>query len=98
MPQNIRRRLPPTAHIQLELDHTIVWHEQGSIAKENPLDYYPTVEEIFTELARQTETYIPIPKASKESNKAIIEPLIDQDKEEDYEFNLHISTFTLGTL
>ena len=52
VPQNIRRCMPPTTHIQLELDHTAVWHQQGSIAKEKPLDYYPTVEDIFTELAR----------------------------------------------
>ena len=94
--QNIRRCLPPTTHIQLELDYTVVWQMQGSIAKEKPLDYYPTVEEIFTELERQTKTHIPIPEATKENNQAIIEPLTDQEKEEDYEFNLHISTLTLG--
>ena len=94
MPQNIRRCLPPTTHIQLELDHTIVWHKQGSIAKAKPLDYYPIVKDIFTELSRQSKTDITIPKVAKESNQVIIEPLTDQEKEEDYEFNLHISTFT----
>ena len=38
VPQNIRRYLPPTTHIQLELDHTAVWHEKGSTVKSNPLD------------------------------------------------------------
>ena len=28
-PQNIRRSLPKTTHIQLELDHTAVWYMQG---------------------------------------------------------------------
>ena len=26
VPQNIRRSLPKTAHIQLELDHTVMWY------------------------------------------------------------------------
>ena len=29
-------------------------------------------------------------------DQPIIEPLIDQEKEEDYEVHLHISTFTMG--
>ena len=90
--------MPPIAHIQLELDHTAIWHKQRSTAKEKPLDYYPTIEEIFIELARQTKTNIPIPKATKENNQAIIEPLTDQEKEEHYEVNLHISTFTSGDI
>ena len=85
---------PPIAHIQLEVDHTAVWHKQGSTTKEKPLDYYPKIEEIFTEFARKTKTNIPIPKAAKENNQVIIDPLTDQEKEEDYEFNLHIITFT----
>ena len=96
VPQNIRRCLPPIAHIKLELDHTAVWHDQSSTAKTKPIDYYPTVEDIFTELARQTKTDIPILKVAKENNRVIIEPLTNQEKEEDYEFNLHISTFTSG--
>ena len=47
VPQNIRRSLPKTAHIQLELDHTAVWYMQGVKAAAKPLDYYPTVEDIF---------------------------------------------------
>ena len=96
MPQNIRRRLPPKAHIQLELDDTVVWHKKGSTTKENPLDYYLTVEEIFTGLSRQTKTDVTIPEAAKESNQVILEPLTEQEKEEDYEVNLLISTFTTG--
>ena len=51
VPQNIRRSLPKIAHIQLELDHRTVWYMQGAKEKEKPLDYYPTVEDIFRELA-----------------------------------------------
>ena len=52
VPRNIRRSLPKIEHIQLELDHTVVWYMQGVKEKANTLDYYPTVEEIFRELAR----------------------------------------------
>ena len=51
LPQNIQRSLPKTAHIQLELDHTAVWYMQGAKEKEKTLDYYPTIEQIFLELA-----------------------------------------------
>ena len=79
---------------ELELDHTIVWHVQGSITKSKPLEYYPTIEEIFTELSRKTKTKITIPKATKGINQPIVEPLTDQEKEEDYEVHIHINTFT----
>ena len=52
VPQNIRRSMPKTTHIQLELDHTEVWYMQGAKAKAKTLDYYPIVEEIFWELSR----------------------------------------------
>ena len=66
---------------------------QGENPKANALDYYPTVDQIFWELSRQAKKKIPIPKAAKQVNFSIVEPLIDQDKEEDYELNLYISTF-----
>ena len=85
VPQNIQISLPKTSHIQLELDHTIVWYMQGEKAKARPLDYYPTVEEIFRELARQSGTKLSIPAKAKEVNLEIEEPLTNQEKEEDYE-------------
>ena len=66
---------------------------QGAKAKAKPLDYYSTVEEIFRELAQQSDTKLSIPAKAKEVNLAIEEPLTDQEKEEDYELRLHISTF-----
>ena len=67
---------------------------QESAAKDKPLNYYPTVEQIFSELSRHSKTKIAIPTGSKEINQNIVEPLTDQEKEEDYEVHLHISTFT----
>ena len=66
---------------------------QGTKEKEKPLNYYPTLEEIFQELAQQSNTKLSIPAKAKEVNLTIEEPLIDQEKEEDYELRLHISTF-----
>ena len=59
-----------------------------------PLDYYPIVEDIFTELSGQSKTKIAISASAKEINHSIVEPLTDQEKEEDYEVHLHISIFT----
>ena len=50
---------------------------QGAKAKENPLDYYPIVEEIFRELARQSGTKLSIPAKAKEGNLEIEEPVTD---------------------
>ena len=93
VPQNIRRNLPADSHIQLALDHTSVWYMRGQDPKAQDLDYYPTVEQIFRELTQQVGTKVPIPEASKKVNFSTIEPLTDQEKEEDYELNLYISTF-----
>ena len=61
--------------------------------KAKPLDYYPTVDEIFQEIAWESNTKMLIPARDKEMNQQIEEPLIDQEKEEDYELHLYISTF-----
>ena len=66
---------------------------QGAKVKAKTLDYYPTVEEIFRELARQSGTKLSIPAKAKETNLAIEEPLTNQEQEEDYELRLYISTF-----
>ena len=66
VPQKIQRSLPKTVHIQLEVDHTTVWYMQGIKVKSKPLDYYPTVDDIFLELARQSNTKLLIPAREKE--------------------------------
>ena len=48
---------------------------QGLKSKAKPLDYYPTFEEIFRELARQSNTKLSIPAKAKEVNLTIEEPL-----------------------
>ena len=44
-------------------------------------------------MTRQAQTKIPFPEAAKQVDFSIVEPLTDQEKEEDYELNLYISTF-----
>ena len=66
---------------------------QGKKSNAKSLDYYPSVEQIFRELSRQAGTKIQIPATAKAIEFSIKEPLIDQEKEEDYEPNLYISTF-----
>ena len=66
---------------------------RGQDPKAKDLEYYPTVEQIFRELTRQAGTKVPIPEAAKKVDFSTIEPLTDQEKEEDYELNLYISTF-----
>ena len=94
VPQNIRRCIPLTTHIQLELDHIVVWYMKGVAVKDKHLDCYPTDEEIFKELSLQSNTKISIPAAAKKRNQPILEPLTDQEKEEYYEVHLHINTST----
>ena len=43
----------------------------GEKEKANPLDYYPIVEEIFCELAQQSNPKLSIPTKAKEVNLAI---------------------------
>ena len=66
---------------------------QGDNSNTKALDYYPYVDQIFRQLTRQAKTKIPVPEAAKQDNFSIEEPLTDQEKEEDYELNLYISTF-----
>ena len=66
---------------------------QGEKSNAKALDYYPSVKQIFRELSQQAETKIQIPAKAKEIDFSIEEPLTNQEKEEDYELNLYISTF-----
>ena len=65
---------------------------QGAKPNAKSLDYYPIIEEIFRELSRQARTKVPIPARAKETNFSLEEPLTYQEKEEDYELKLYIST------
>ena len=69
---------------------------QGAGGKFEPLNIYPSVEDIFAELTRQSNTKLDIPPVAKKVDQPIVEPLTNQEKEEEYEVRLHISTFTLN--
>ena len=68
---------------------------QGVGGKVEPHDFQPSNEDIFAELARQSNTKITILIIAKNIDHSIVKPLTDQDKEEDYEVHLHINSFTL---
>ena len=70
-----------------------MWYMQSDDSNTKALDYYPSVDQIFRELSRQAKTKISVLVAAKQINFSIEEPLTDQEKEEDYELNLYISTF-----
>ena len=68
---------------------------QGDMGNAEPLNFYPSLDDIFVELAQQSNNKTTIPSNAKKINQLIIEPLIYQEKEEDYDVHLHINTFTL---
>ena len=72
-----------------------MWYMQSDDSNAKALDYYPSVDHIFRELSRQAKTKIPVPVTRKKIDFSIEETLTDQEKEEDYELNLYISTFVL---
>ena len=77
------------------MDHIVVWFMQGGGGKDEPLDSYPSMKDIFAELAWQANTKVFIPTIVKNIDQPIVEPLTNQKNEEDYEVHLHISNFTL---
>ena len=70
-----------------------MWYMQGDNSNAKALENYPSVDQIFWELSRQDKTKIPVPAAAKQIDFSVEQPLTDQEKEEDYELNLYISTF-----
>ena len=52
----------------------------GRKRKAKPLNFYPTVKDIFQELARQSNTKLSIPTNAKEVNLPIEEPLTNHEK------------------
>ena len=91
VPQNIQICMPSTTHIQLELDHIVVWYMQGAAVKDKHLECYPIDEEIFKELSQQSSTKLSILAVANNTNQPILEPLTDHEKEE---VHLHIRNFT----
>ena len=66
---------------------------QGDNSNAKSLNYYPSVDQIFRELSRQAKTKILVPTIAKQIDFSIEKLLTDQEKEENYELNLYISSF-----
>ena len=82
-------------HIQLALDHTSVWYLQEATGEAKELIFYPSLEEIFDELCRQSNIRLEIPPLEKWVDQPMVKPLNDAEKEEHYEVQIHLNTFTL---
>ena len=82
VPQNIHRDLPSTCHIELGLDYTKLWYTDDQAAEPVDLPYYPSVEQIFGELSRQSWTVTPICSLAKEIQVDLLLLVTDGEKVE----------------
>ena len=83
----------PTCHIESGLDHTKLWYTDSQGVEPVDLPYYPTIEHIFGELTRQSNTITPIPSLAKEIQVDHLLPLTDREKVEQHEAELQIQSF-----
>ena len=90
VPQNIHRALPLTCHIELGLDYTKLWYVDSQAAELVDLPNYPSVEQIFAELTRQSRTITPIPSLAKEIQVNLLLPLTNGEKVEQHEAELQM--------
>ena len=90
VPQNIRRALPPTCHIELGIDHTKLWYVNDQAAEPTELPFYPTVDEIFGALTRQYSTITLVPPEERELQIDLLLPLKDGEKEDQHEVELQM--------
>jgi hypothetical protein len=91
--QQLCQALPPSAHIQLSLDHTKLWCGINGGPPPKELAYQPTKLQIFQELDRQLGFQTPIPPDVLSTKSTIITPLTDGEQEEEREPALYIEPF-----
>ena len=72
-----------------------IWYLQGVGGTTRELDFYPSVEEIFTELSRQSNTRLDTPPLAKIFDQPMIKPLTDTSKEEDYGICVQLNTLII---
>lgn len=53
------------AHLELGLDYTKVWYSHGAGGEPEELDYYPSADQIFMNLSRQTNTEYRVPESAR---------------------------------
>ena len=80
---------------QLGRDHTKFWYVDGKAANSVDLLFYPTVEELFNEITRYSNTIYPIPPTSKAKQTDILIPLTNEEKVDQYEVKLQMFPFIL---
>lgn len=72
-----------------------MWYVNGHAAELVKLPYYPTVEQIFGELTRQSRTITPIPPEAREIQVNLLLPLTDGEKVKHYKVKLQMQSFVL---
>ena len=93
VPQNIRRALPPTYHIELGLNHTKLRYVDGQAAEPTKLPFYPIVDHIFGELSRQSSMIMSIPPEERDIQINLLLLLMDGEKVEQHETELQMQSF-----
>jgi len=93
VPQPVRRSLPDSVQVDLQLDHTRIWSGTDSAPEAVDLDYSPTVVAIYAELSRQLGQAMQPPEAALLETKRISEPLTEAEQEEAREMSMYVEMF-----
>ena len=70
-----------------------LWYVDDQATKLTDLPFYPIVDEICSELARQSNTINPVPPKAREKQIDLLIPLTDGDKVDQYEAELQMQAF-----
>lgn len=94
--QNIRRSLPGSAHVDLQLDHTRVWSKIDGTQDASDLDYVPSTKDIYADLSWQTDHPMQPLMAALSSYDQVSTPLTEAEREEERELTMHIEMFSVA--
>ena len=83
--QNVRRSLPGSAYVDLQLDHIRIWSGVDCVGDADDLGYIPSVADIYAELSRQTGQPMQPPMVAFSSYEQLSIPLTEVEKEEERE-------------
>ena len=81
VPQYVRRSLPDSVQVDLQLDHTRVWSSVENAQEAVDLDYSPSVVAIYADLSRQVGQAMQPPTVAFLRTERISKPLTEAEKE-----------------
>ena len=91
--QPVRRSLPDSVQVDLQLDHTRIWSGVEGVAEAADLDYNPTIIAIYAELSRQVGQVMQPPAVAFSRAERVSEPLTEAEQEEEWETSMYIEMF-----